>query len=504
MLQRWSSRISLTIASEGCCRLHKLVADERGAAALRAALASDAAAAREADADGWLPLHVAAYDASGSAYPDEVAQTVEVLQLLLKAHPEGAATPERSNGWLPLHLAAIHRSPLRVVRCLLRAFPAGAAARDAQGYTPAQHATIHGASPAVCSALCAGDSPAHRAVSLDALERFADEHDAWELPTIRVVLDIIAPATARSDGEPPARYASLLPAADVGLADVFVSHAWSAPFGLLVAAARAFAERSPAPRYRNELLRREREGTGPRPFPKPPGKVRFWVDIFAVAQHSSAHQADDLTWLSPLVRAAPLGTLLVAEAPAAAPLARAWCLYELAIVLHGPLTAGPLFEQSAGETSDLVEVRLTVMFGNLTMDAAAEGERPRHIFSAGDEAALAAAAERLDVTKAQATVSADLETVMLEINRVVDATAGRTGERATGAAAANVMLRQLLVRAKGDFLDEGNRESGPSAPLRTLDIGDNICLEIEGGGDLSSLMEMLAQAGIQAREAPAE
>lgn len=182
---------------------------------------------------------------------------------------------DQTHAWLPLHLCAISRSPAAVVDCLLAAFPGGATARDAQGHTPAQYAAIQGAWAAVLAALCEGDCPAHRALSLAALERFADAHAAWELPTWRVVSDIVVPATARADGGAPVRYASQLPASDVGLADVFVSHAWSAPFGLLVAAARAFAERAPVPRYRNETRRAEREGLGPRAWPKPPHALRF-------------------------------------------------------------------------------------------------------------------------------------------------------------------------------------------------------------------------------------
>ena len=344
---RWVSRVSRTEAVANTCVLHAAASQRRCAAAVRAALAADPAAAREQDADGWLPLHVAAYAAAASSQrPDVAADAVQALDMLLALHPAAAATPERTHSWLPLHLAAISRSPPPVLHRLLRAHPGGASTRDSQGYTPAQHAAIHGAEAAVLRTLCEGDCPAHRAVSLAALERFADAHDAWRMPTWQVVRDVVAPATARPNGSEPARYASLLPADDVGLADVFVSHAWASPFGLLVAAARAFADRAPAPAYPNEARRREREvAAGERRYPKPAAQLRFWVDIFAVAQHASARQASDLSWLAPVVRAAPLGTLLAAEAPTAPPLRRAWCLYELAVTLQGPLPAGPLWEQ---------------------------------------------------------------------------------------------------------------------------------------------------------------
>jgi hypothetical protein len=150
-MQPWVSRVSTARSSDGACALHALASKRRGSAAVRAALTVDASAACELDADGWLPLHVAAYaPAASSSLPAVAVDAVQVLDLLLAAHAEGAATPERTHAWLPLHLAVISRSPPAVILRLLAAFPAGAAARDAQGYTPAQHGAIHSAPPQCC------------------------------------------------------------------------------------------------------------------------------------------------------------------------------------------------------------------------------------------------------------------------------------------------------------------------------------------------------------------
>jgi hypothetical protein len=482
----WRSAVTGTPAPAGACALHAVVGGRRAARATRELLAARPAAAAEADADGWLPLHVAAYrGCGGSPLPDVLHEAAEVVASLLAAHPEGASCPELTHAWLPLHLAVVSRASERVINSLLAAFPAGATAQDRLQYTPAHQAATHGVpEPRMLRALCGGDCAAHRAVSLGALERFAREHDAWHMPTWRVVRELVAPATDTGDGGAPLRYASLLPPSDTGPADVFVSHAWGSPFGLLVAAAREFAEAQPAPRYANESLRREAEASGASGYPKPPEALLFWLDMFAVQQHASAHQAGDLAWLSPVVRCAPLGTLLVAEAPAAPPLSRAWCLYELAVTMQGRLPPGPLWEQSSGDAGALNNVRLTVFFGTL-----APGD---NAFVHADDDMLAAVAARVDAAQAQATVAADLEIVHTELARVATSHAGEAP--LSGVAAVNALLRALLLlRAP----PPRRPPPAPQGPRSTVDCGDGLTLEIDGDADdAASLARMLAEAGL--------
>ena len=76
-------------------------------------LASNGRAAFNRDANGWLPLHVAARAAS-----------VTIVKKLISQNPRAAETADKA-GWLPLHFAACSSSSLPVVLVLLAANPAG-------------------------------------------------------------------------------------------------------------------------------------------------------------------------------------------------------------------------------------------------------------------------------------------------------------------------------------------------------------------------------------------
>ena len=76
-------------------------------------LASNGRAAFNRDANGWLPLHVAARAAS-----------VTIVKKLISQNPRAAETADKA-GWLPLHFAACSSSSLPVVEALLAANPAG-------------------------------------------------------------------------------------------------------------------------------------------------------------------------------------------------------------------------------------------------------------------------------------------------------------------------------------------------------------------------------------------
>merc|ERR1712166_1720279 len=71
-------------------------------------------------------------------------------------------------------------------------------------------------------------------MTIEALVEFAYAHDCWELPTWKVVEDIIKPATKKTR----CRYGDLPELKECfGPAAVFMSHCWGAKFGDLIGAA---------------------------------------------------------------------------------------------------------------------------------------------------------------------------------------------------------------------------------------------------------------------------
>lgn len=88
-------------------------------------------ATQQADANGWLPLHLAMrYASAGPA----------TLQLLIDANP-AAAQHKTLNGLLPMHLAVMHIGcgdyvAAECVRLLLKAYPAAAHEPTPSGYQP--------------------------------------------------------------------------------------------------------------------------------------------------------------------------------------------------------------------------------------------------------------------------------------------------------------------------------------------------------------------------------
>lgn len=167
----------------------------------------------------------------------------------------------------------------------------------------------------------------HRAVSLRALERFVHEHDLEETNTS----DVVAMLLDKHRGDIGTHFCELFDEAEVGTAHVFVSHAWGAPLGHLVACARSFCRRN------LNFLRKGAVGRHPRtlgqywePAILTADDAFIWLDIFAIAQLGGAATAHDLNQLQGVV-AGSLFTV-VALAPDAlerGPLTRTWCAYEL-------------------------------------------------------------------------------------------------------------------------------------------------------------------------------
>ena len=189
----------------------------------------------------------------------------------------------------------------------------------------------------------------------------------------------------------PCRYTDLLEPTSVGIPDVYLVHAHrhapaesesesecesdldasrsaSAPFGLLVAAARhfanclvfgecEFASREAAMQARAAAAPAQQPLPGsrwPTPCPPPPsaqrvrapfadsddpGAIRFWIDIFAVMQHECDAKEQDVAAIPACVSASRCA-LVVVDADRAAVLKRLWPTYELALHVRGSLPAG--------------------------------------------------------------------------------------------------------------------------------------------------------------------
>jgi hypothetical protein len=156
------------------------------------------------------------------------------------------------------------------------------------------------------SSECSQPPVCMRAIRIDFLLNFTSEHNLWHKPTFEVVKDIISPLTASKQ----CPYTALLDEDVVGKVELFISHAWLNPFGLLVAAARKFISDS-----------------------KLKGRIyRFiWLDVFAMTQHSGSFQAGELGQIEETVSVAD-STLVVLDVAHFAPLRhiyRIWCIFEI-------------------------------------------------------------------------------------------------------------------------------------------------------------------------------
>ena len=66
--------------------------------------------------------------------------SLDHVEALLEAYPDGAQVAETRRGWLPLHFAAAKGASLEVVNKLLEYYPEGAAADDLDKLHPLHHA----------------------------------------------------------------------------------------------------------------------------------------------------------------------------------------------------------------------------------------------------------------------------------------------------------------------------------------------------------------------------
>ncbi|KAG2425099.1 hypothetical protein HXX76_014008 [Chlamydomonas incerta] len=172
------------------------------------------------------------------------------------------------------------------------------------------------------------------AVSLQFLIDFSATQVPEDMPTWKVVTDIVVPATR----DRRCRYVEHIEARHVGHCHYFISHRWATPFSHLVRYARKHLVEL------GDVVEVPPPGAADQDgFTAPEGKRRadqvfVWCDIFAInqASHPSQVQADDLSQLKDCVEASAQ-TLLCLDDKGLV-LTRIWCLYEIwnTVLAGGP------------------------------------------------------------------------------------------------------------------------------------------------------------------------
>ena len=148
-------------------------------------------------------------------------------------------------------------------------------------------------------------STALRCVSLSFLLRFTDHYQLWHHLTRDVVSEVIAPLSKEqqcvwSDLDPAV---SLLESSDIAPPQIFVSHAWTNSWGLLVLGVQAYAK-----------------------FHKVNAKKLIcWIDVFVINQHNYMQELKQLDRVIEVCA----NFIQIVDSEHAVPLGRVWCLYEV-------------------------------------------------------------------------------------------------------------------------------------------------------------------------------
>ena len=120
-----------------------------------------------------------------------------------------------------------------------------------------------------------------------------------------------------------------------GRANVFVSHAWASPFLDLVDALEVWQQR----RRGSDRVGKEQGKVVEMDVAEEQEEWYFWIDLFIVNQHDTEERPFD--WWETLFRSSmcDIGRALVVLNPWNAPVyaTRAWCLYELSIVIQSDI-----------------------------------------------------------------------------------------------------------------------------------------------------------------------
>lgn len=313
-------------------------------------------------------------------------------------------------------------------------------------------------------------------------------HRKWEHPpshraagepltTEDVSLEIVMPATARMG----CSFARLLASshsdlapfgspADVGLASVFVSHAWSFLFSDLVGALESASD---------ELVADLSDG-----------KLFFWLDLCVNSQHRTFERAFEW-WSSTFLNAVRrIGRTVIVLSPwrSPTPLTRAWCLWELhataatgsALYVHMPPSERADFERTL--VSDFNAIASALSTVDLAHSEAARASDRDSIF----------AAVRAGVTfhELNVQIKAALRSWLLTVGSAAlaaaDAQAGEQHGR---------LRRPLLLRNQLAVL---NREHGHWQKAEELFRAELEACVLFSGGDESDVDTLVAMNNLAA------
>mmetsp|Transcript_7926 Transcript_7926/g.13142 ORF Transcript_7926/g.13142 Transcript_7926/m.13142 type:complete len:415 (-) Transcript_7926:180-1424(-) len=230
-------------------------------------------------------------------------------------------------------------------------------------------------------------STATRCVSLAFLIRFTNHYNMWHKQTKDVVKEVIVPATSEiksvwSDLEDSQ---SLLMNGDVGPPQVFVSHAWSNIWGLLVLSLKFFAETHHID----------------------PQKLICWIDVFVINQHNYMQELKQLDEVIKLCA----NFIQVVDTETALPLRRVWCLYEVMARLQH------CTKKSGGLVIVVGSVVSVVSAADASNDNVSGEEKVQ--IKLAEQEDITRLFETVDMQKAEASYPADVEMIFKRVRETI-------------------------------------------------------------------------------------
>lgn len=272
-------------------------------------------------------------------------------------------------------------------------------------------------------------STALRCVSLAFLLRFTDHYKLWHHLTKDVVGEVIVPLSKQqqcvwSDIDPSI---SLLQPDDIAPPQIFVSHAWTNSWGLLVLGVKAYAE-----------------------FNKVSAeKLTCWIDIFVINQHNYMQELKQLDRVIEVCG----NFIQIIDSECAVPLTRVWCLYEVMSRLKHKKSGGltvtvasitpPSESQSIDTCSDVdgnIDNKVEITSHNaadssaVTTTITSTPVRPTLLLASQNR--IDTVLKQVNMEKAQATYPEDVEKILNLVRTEIPG----------GFSTVNAQVREALVR----------------------------------------------------------
>eukprot|EP00873_Tetraselmis_striata_P004645 jgi/Tetstr1/424909/TSEL_015403.t1 len=252
-------------------------------------------------------------------------------------------------------------------------------------------------------------STARRCVSLSFLLRLTDHYGLWDKTTRDVVAEVIVPLTKEkaccwSELDPET---SLLREGELGPPQVFVSHAWSNSWALLVQSLESFATANGAGR----------------------AKLMCWIDIFVINQHN---YMSELSQLSDVIGVCA-NFIQCVDTDTALPLGRVWCLYEVFSRLQSKKGRGGLFIVVASVEQAAAGLDKGAAPGE-GGESGGIGGRARPGLMAASKREMEQLLANVDMEKAEATYPEDVEKIFAMVRTLPG-----------GFAAVNAQVQEALV-----------------------------------------------------------